>query len=101
MGSWWKDQYVRLRIFFLYMNVILYQKLNQVLIAEGKGQYELRYILHDRLYRLRIRAHRGPCMIKAVMDEKENDVTEEIISYRGPNDDYHGQQMTPRDLNTE
>lgn len=96
--GWLEKQYTRLRVLLLYIGVTVYQKWNHMLVPDGKGQYELRYILNDRLYKIKIRAHRGPRTVVTVEDGWGVDVTDMVIPYMGPNEDYHGQRITPKQL---
>lgn len=89
--------YKRIRVGFLYACVLLYQKLNHTLIMNGKDSFELRYLLHDRLYKIKIRSKRGPNLIR-IQDETGADRTDDVLAYLGPNHDCHGQKLTPRDL---
>lgn len=53
------------------------------------------YVLNGKLYRIVLKQRRGPCNILLVTDEENNDVSEEIISYMGPSQDWHGREFTP------
>lgn len=96
--GWLARQYTRLRVLLLYIGVTIYQKWNHMLVPDGKRQYELRYILNDRLYKIKIKAHRGPRTVVTVEDGWGVDVTDMVTPYLGPNEDYHGQQITPKQL---
>jgi hypothetical protein len=82
----------------LYVGVWLYQKFNPVLVLTDKRKYELRYILHDFMYRIRIHTRRGPHSVMVIKNENDEDVTDEVLSYMGPNEDWHGQMLTPSEL---
>ena len=69
-------------------------------ITEGKGKYELNYKLHDRVYRIKLHKKRGPSKIVKMEDcENDQDITEKMQEYLGPNEDFHGSEMTPRMMN--
>lgn len=67
-------------------------------MLEGKGRYEIQYVLHDKIYRIKTKHKRGPKKIEWVEDETGKDVTERFNSYLGPNEDFHGTPLSPHDL---
>lgn len=89
------------RVGLLYVYLYVFQALNRTIIGTGKRQYEIRYVLHDRVYRFRTRMKRGPLLLTGAYDEKMHDITDELFSYLGPNFDFHGLPMSPRDLGHE
>lgn len=70
-------------------------------MLEGNGKYEIRYTLHDKVYKIKTKQKRGPKKIVKVEDENGNDITDKFYSYFGPNHDFHGNPMTPRELSHE
>ena len=88
--------YARVLSVFILLKVS--QKLNQTVLLEGNGKYEIQYLLHDKVYKIKTRKKRGPKRIVRVEDEQGNDITEKFFSYLGPNHDFHGTPMSPREL---
>jgi len=55
----------------------------------------LSYVLNGRLYRLVLPIRRGPSPVLLITDENGDDVTDQILPFLGPNEDWHGQTFTP------
>jgi len=85
----------------LYVYLQLFQAINKTIIGTGRRQYEIRYILHDRMYRIRTRVKRGPPVLLAAHDQFMNDITDHLFSYLGPNHDFHGHPLSPHELGYE
>ena len=79
--------------------VQLCQYLNACMRQIDKNTYEVRYVVNGVLYTMVVKPKRGPkCIIEAV-DEDDNDITETIISYMGPAENFHGNHLTPSYFN--
>lgn len=53
------------------------------------------YVLNGKLYRIVVHQRRGPCSVLLVTDETNEDVTDAILPFLGPNDDWHKKEFTP------
>ena len=54
---------------------------------------------HDGTQQYKIKwKKKSPSFIKKVTDENDNDITDEIRPYLGPNYNFHGTLLTPRDF---
>lgn len=53
------------------------------------------YVLNGKLYRFVVRAKKGPVNVLLVTDEDFNDVSDKILPFMGPGQDWHGQEFTP------
>lgn len=91
--------YGKTLVLYLYLQVL--QALNRMVVGVGKRKYEIRYALHDRVYRIRTSHRRGPPSLIAARDQSSTDITDNILSYLGPNHDFHGNPMSPHDLGYE
>lgn len=86
-------------IFFLsYMMV--FQKLKTNVKMIRIGEYDVYYVLHEQLYRIKTHARRGPRIRKIlqVIDENDEDVTYDLNTFLGPLEDFHRIPYTPKDL---
>ena len=99
--EWWKRQYVLCKLMFKYGYLLLLQKLYQTVRPVSRHTYEISYVLHDKTYCFRTKVQRGPSRVIQVTDETGEDITEEIRSYLGPNEDFHGQSLRTCDLGCE
>jgi hypothetical protein len=77
----------------LYLSFIQY--MNNSIVKIDKNNYELSYIVNGKLYKILIKPNRGPIPILCVRNENNNDVTNEILPYLGPNNDWHGKEYYP------
>ena len=57
----------------------------------GKGEYDILYVLHEQLYKIRVYTKRGPRnkIVLQVINENDEDVTSVISQYLGPMEDFH------------
>lgn len=72
---------------------------------KGKNLYEIEYSIHCQRYRMLVRFRPGPRRIRKFTlrhdDDHEEDVTDTVMPYFGPNQDFHGTVYTPRDFGFE
>lgn len=71
----------------LYVNLI--QKLNKSVKRLGKNTYEITYTLNGRIYKLLVKAKRGPAPILQISTNNDIDVTDDIMPYLGPDYTWH------------
>lgn len=75
--------------------VQLCQYLNASLQQVDKNTYEVRYVINGIQYTMVVKPKRGPkCIIEAV-DENDEDMTDVLISYMGPAENFHGTHLSP------
>lgn len=96
--NWAKKVVMYSKVVGIFMLIKVSQKFNKTVLLEGKGRYEIQYVLHDKVYRIKTKHKRGPKSIERVEDETGKDVTERFFSYLGPNEDFHGNPLSPCDL---
>jgi hypothetical protein len=77
----------------LYKSFIQY--MDNSVIKVDKNKYEISYIINGKLYKMIIKPLRGPSCVLDIRDDKNNDVTEHIIPYLGPNEDWNNTQFYP------
>ena len=101
LWRWGKARVVRyikitpIIISFLFYKI--YGQSGRNVITQGKGKYELNYTLNNRTYRIKLERKRGPSNIIRIDDcENDEDITEKVQEYLGPNEDFHGSEITPR-----
>jgi len=99
--NWWKQNYIIVKIFMKYMYLKLLQNMYITVSHLYKNTYEVQYILHDKIYKIRTHVKRGPSKIIQILDHLDDDVTEDVRSYLGPNEDFHGQFICPHDIGYE
>lgn len=77
------------------------QSLNKSVVQTGKNTYELTYTVCGNLYKMVIRAKRGPRKLINAFNAKDVDITELLQMYVGPNNDFHNQDFTPDFFDTD
>jgi len=86
------------KIFCRMFCISLKQKYASNLKHIGLHTYELHYTFHNKIYRLILHKNTGPSPVIMATDNHENDITHKIIEYAGPSSDFHGAQITPREI---
>ncbi len=77
------------------------QKINRTVQQTGMNKYEISYVIHGKVYKMVAKVRRGPRRVLQVIDEEDNDVTELIDPYLGPNGDFHNSYITPNFFSKE
>lgn len=80
--------------------LVAYQKIAKNVEKKGKNEYDVHYMLGNRLYKVRIHTKKGPqCkQVLQVIDDADNDITAGILPYLGPLEDWHGKTYSASDL---
>lgn len=78
----------------LYLSFIQY--INNSVRKLDKNIYEVSYIIGGRNYKMITIPKKGPLPFLHIRDENNNDVTEFIIPYYGPNYDWHSISVIPQ-----
>lgn len=99
LSRYYENTRILLRIIYLY----LYQMMCRNVVWINKNQYEINYLFSNEWYKIRIPYRRGPCnsCIIRIFNEKNEDVTQEMRSYMGPHDNWHGLSYRPKDFGYE
>ena len=53
------------------------------------------YVLNGKLYRFVVKAKKGPTNVLLITDENLTDVSDDILPFLGPSQDWHGKDFTP------
>jgi hypothetical protein len=53
------------------------------------------YVMNGKMYKFVVKEKRGPADIIVVTDEKGEDVSNKVIPYLGPQENFHGRKFTP------
>ena len=71
------------------------QYMNTAVRKIDRKTYEVTYVVDGKMYKMLVKPKRGPAPILQVSDDDENDVTDQILPYMGPQYDWHGHKFTP------
>jgi hypothetical protein len=77
---------------FQYLKMVQY--INGSVKQIGKNTYEVNYIINNNLYKMIVMPTRGPCPVLQVINDRDEDVTDEIMCYLGPNYNFHGKKFS-------
>ena len=75
--------------------VWLCQTLNGTFRQINKHTFEVSYVVGGVMYKMVVKAKRGPRKIICCVDDSLNDYTDTLNAYYGPNEDFHGHVFTP------
>ena len=78
----------------LYISLLQY--FNDSVKKLDKNTYQIEYVVSGKLYKMICIPKKGPCPILQIRDENENDITEEILPYYGPNYDWYSISFIPQ-----
>lgn len=82
---------------FFYLNLIQY--LTNSVVKVDKNIYEVNYIINGKFYKMIIKPERGPSSFEQILNDKDENVIEEVMSYYGPH--YNNQvKLKPSFFNT-
>jgi Family of unknown function (DUF5772) len=82
-----------------WMNFLQYS--NNTIEIYDKKSVNISYILDGRLYKLYVKRRRGPVLVLLVTDENNEDVSDLVIPYMGPERNWHNTVFTPNFWNKE
>ena len=100
-------QYVTIDIFSIlyeYTRVLLKLNLSSNLVHTISGkEIEVEYLYSGKPFRFRTKIKRGPnkYLVKSVYDNSDVDVTDKVKQYLGPGEDWHGHDLTVKQLGFE
>jgi hypothetical protein len=85
---------IKLLLHMIYINFIQYMN-NTVVKHNNNNTYILTYTIKGKLYKNIIKPIRGPNPIIQVINNKDEDVTEQILPYIGPRNDWNNNNIKP------
>lgn len=89
--AWYSAQ-----ILFKALYITFLQYMNTTIKRIDAKTYELTYVVNGSLYKMLIVPKRGPKPIIMVYNENEEDVTDEVLTYMGPQYDWHHSKISPK-----
>lgn len=87
---------ISLRLIFQSMYIALLQYMNTTIRKLDNKTYEITYVINGKMYKMITIPKRGPSPVLQISDDEQNDVTSHILSYMGPQYDWHGNRLTPQ-----
>jgi hypothetical protein len=83
--------------------LIVYQKVTKNMIIVKKNEYDVHYIYHGQLYKIKCKHISGPKYNQVLMitNQDSEDITTDILPYMGPKYNFHNIHYTPKDFNNQ
>ena len=97
----WKIVWVSLTIVAKLYWINFLQWVNNTIEYSSNKTIILSYTLKGKLYKIFIQTGRGPARVLLVTDEQHEDVSDEVLPYIGPNQDWHNRELKPSFWNKE
>ena len=74
------------------------QYLNNTVKRVKKNTYLVTYVIDGKVYKMFVVPTRGPAPILQISDDERYDVTRAVLPFMGPNYNWHGMGITPKNL---
>ena len=94
----WKIIKISFSIIFKIFYISICQSLNKCIETKDNGQYVITYVIRGRLYKMIIDSPKGPKKFIQIIDNDDEDITDILEPYIGPNSDFHNKKTTPADF---
>ena len=87
----------------IYNTIILkfLQKINNSVQVIDKNNVIISYVLNNRLYKLSVIPRKGPATVILITDQDDNDISNDIFPFFGPNRDWHNKPYSPEFWNKQ
>lgn len=92
---------VSLKLIFQAIWISLLQYINKTVRKVSRNKYEISYVIEGKLYKLIVTVTRGPSPVLQVINNSNEDVTNKIMPYIGPDYNWHNCQFTPDFFNCD
>ena len=83
----------RMVLTILYIGFLQYMNSS---VAKRNKYYEISYVIEGKLYKMLVRPLRGPAPVLQVINDQDDDVTDEVLPYMGPRYDWHNVKISPK-----
>ena len=80
----------------LYLSALQY--FNNSVKRINKNTYEISYLVNGKTFKMLVTPIKGPSRVLQVSDENKEDVTELVLPFLGPRNDWHGRTFTSKDF---
>jgi len=68
--------------------------LGYIVTRINDGEYVISYSVNNQVYKFLTRTSKGPRRVIQILNDRDMDVTDEVLPYLGPRYDWHGQVYT-------
>jgi hypothetical protein len=93
---------IQLLIKMAYINFSQYiiQYINNNVKQISKNTYEITYLINGKTYKILVTPYKGPEPILQISNDKQIDITSDVLQYLGPKFDWHGNKFSPEFFNS-
>lgn len=81
------------------MYISFLQYMNSTIVRIDKKTYEVTYVLNGKRFKMIVKPKRGPSDVLLICDENQEDVSDVVGPYLGPEDNFHGHKYNPNFFN--
>lgn len=71
------------------------QYMNNSVCKLDRNVYEVSYVINGRMYKMLVTPQRGPAPVLQISNDEDEDVTEQVLPYLGPQYDWHNNRIAP------
>lgn len=93
--NWIMIIFISIKLLLKSFYIYLCQLLNKTVVKISLDTYEVSYVIRGKLYKIIVKPRRGSDNILQIIDDNNDDVTNNVLSYHGPNRNWHGIEYTP------
>ena len=94
-SSAWRIIWISMKLIIFSLYISFLQKINKTVKQIDRKTYEISYVINGTLYKLISQVRFGPIPILQIIDDEENDITENVLPYMGPAYNWHGSKISP------
>ena len=76
-----------------YINFLQY--MNSTVKKLDKNKFEITYVINGKMFKMITSPPKGPSLILQVSDDNQDDITEIVLPYLGPKNNWHNTEFTP------
>jgi hypothetical protein len=88
--------WISLKMVLHTLYIAFLQYMNNSTVKLDRKTYQVSYVINGKLYVMVVVPKRGPTPVLQISDDDQNDVTEQVLPYMGPQYDWHGTRLTPQ-----
>jgi hypothetical protein len=93
--------YIMFKLILKTLYIQLLQNINKTVTRINSNSYVISYVIEGKLYKMVVSTKRGPSPILMICDDKDNDITDDVLPYIGPSYDWYNKPLHPMFFNTK
>ena len=69
--------------------------MNSAIKKLDKNKFEITYVINGKMFKMITSPPKGPSLVLQVSDDNQDDITEIVLPYIGPKNNWHNVEFTP------